>query len=122
MIRNLAAAFGGVYDAYNEFVWHNWSYLILKWTDDVIEWDADGYRHVDKREMFTEIKRAIKEVGRVGLRIASLIDCIKLPLFLQDLVKWLVHSRWCLETCTWRELLLLLERCHPIMPKTACAD
>jgi hypothetical protein len=26
MIRNLAAAFGGVYDAYNEFVWPNWSY------------------------------------------------------------------------------------------------
>lgn len=36
-------------------------------SDDVIEWDADGYRHVDKREMFTEIKRAIEEVGRVGL-------------------------------------------------------
>ena len=91
MIRNLAAAFGGVYDAYNEFVWPNWSYPILRWTDDVIEWDADGYRHVDKRGMLTAIKRGIEEVGRNRLFNASLIDCIKLPLILQELVKWLVH-------------------------------
>lgn len=36
-------------------------------SDDVIEWDADGYRHVDKRGMLTAIKRAIEEVGRNGL-------------------------------------------------------